>query len=371
MHRLKFCLLLLPVLLLQVTMSAQSTGCISGNCYNGIGTYLFADNAEYTGEWVNGVRTGVGCYDWADGSFYLGYFLNGKLDGNGIYLGNDDDETTLVGLFRDGKLVEAKDFGTSGCLIGNCYEGVGIYLWSNDDLYVGEWRSGIRTGYGRFDWSGGDFYTGYFKNNLLDGRGYYSKKDGTVMDGYFEQNTFIRKADQATQSQATASTPAVAASNATYATYDDVCSLLKEVIKSYPGDFSGVKGSTNSDYLAFYQWHSSVSMSGSIETGIYASLTDPSLPALWYCTLSEFTDVKQAMDTYDAMVNSFSQCQVACGSMTSRNTSEPNEAYSAYFKPSSGSVAYAGMEVIFDLTYDDVYKDWTIEVQVVNNEKFR
>lgn len=353
-----------------LTLRLNAQTCISGNCYNGVGTYLFADNAEYTGQWLNGVRTGVGCYDWADGSFYLGYFVSGKLEGNGIYLGNDDKETTLIGVFKDGKLVESKDFGSSGCLIGNCYDGVGIYLWTNDDLYVGEWKNGIRTGYGRFDWASGDFYTGYFKDNLLDGRGFYSKKDGTEMDGYFEKNVFIRKAETEVASPSYQSTPALGVKDASFIAYDNVCTLLNEVIKSYPGDFASIKGGTNNDYLALYTWHSSVGMKGGIEAGLYASLNDKSLAALWYNTILDFTDVKQAMDEYDALVANFSNCQAACGSMTIRTSNKPNERYSTFFEPVSAGKEYKGMQVIIELIYVDYDKSWEIELQVLNDAKF-
>ena len=368
MHSIRTFSCLFFISLYSLQLNAQT--CLSGDCYNGVGTYLFSDNAEYTGQWLNGVRTGVGCYDWADGSFYLGNFVSGKLEGYGIYLGNDEKETTLVGLFRDGKFSEAKDFGSSGCLIGNCYDGVGIYLWTNDDLYVGEWKSGIRTGYGRFDWADGDFYTGYFKDNLLDGRGFYSKKDGTEMDGYFEKNVFIRKAETETASQAFQSTPAIATKDASYVAYDNVCSLLNEVIKSYPDDFAAVKGKINDDYLALYKWHSSVGMQGGLEAGIYSSLKDKTLASLWYNTILAYTDVKQAMDKYDELVESFSNCQAACGSMIIRTTSKANERYSTYFEPVSSGKDFKGLQVIIDLIYVDYDKSWEIELQVLNDDTF-
>lgn len=353
---------------------AQTSGCISGDCINGIGTFLFADKAEYTGEWVNGVRTGVGCYDWADGSYYLGYFENGKLEGNGIYLGNDDAETTLIGVFHEGKLSESRDLGTSGCLIGNCYEGVGIYLWSNDDLYVGEWHSGIRTGYGRFDWGDGSFYTGYFKDNLLDGRGYYSKTDGTDMDGYFEKNVFIRKEEYKQDEQNQVSSSNSAPQNFTYITYDDVCALLKEVIRSFPSDFNTVKGKVNDDYLALSDWQSTVSLKGSIESGIFAALDNKYAPALWYNEVESFTDVKQAMNKYDEVVSYFSKCGATCCQFSQRSTSKANERYTTYFEPlsvnSGASSEYNDMQVIIELTYSDYSKSWSLELQVLNESKF-
>ena len=44
-----------------------SYGCISGDCENGQGTYIWNDGEKYTGEWKNGVRHGQGTFIWNDG----------------------------------------------------------------------------------------------------------------------------------------------------------------------------------------------------------------------------------------------------------------------------------------------------------------
>lgn len=157
----------LVVLFIAFNITAKAQ-CISGNCTDGIGTYLWDSGDEYTGEWNNGSRTGIGVYDWKDGSYYYGYFKDGKLDGKGVYIGNDDAKTTLIGYFRDGSLKEKDNFVETGCIIGNCDNGIGVYLWESDDVYIGEWKYGNRTGYGRYDWKDGSFYTGYFKEGKLD-----------------------------------------------------------------------------------------------------------------------------------------------------------------------------------------------------------
>ncbi|MBK9731495.1 MAG: hypothetical protein IPO83_09425 [Chitinophagaceae bacterium] len=351
---------------------AQSTGCISGNCMDGMGTYLFSDKAEYTGEWVNGQRTGVGCYDWADGSYYLGYFKSGILEGNGIYLGNDKDKTTYVGIFHDGKYSESRDFGTSGCLIGSCYEGAGIYLWTNNDIYVGEWHNGNRSGYGRFDWADGSFYTGYFKDGLLDGRGYYTKEDGTIMDGYFQQNKFIGSTSS-DYSQTSQSTGNATAQNYSYVTYDDVCSILQQVIKSYSGDFYDIKGRKR-DLLILENWESTVSLKGSIESGLFASLDDEDIPSFWYNDLYTFTDVKQALDKYDEVVSDFKNCPNYCCTFTQYTSSTPNEKYTTTFESSTIKSGYSSdyndMQVIFELTYSENTKEWGLELEVQNKRGY-
>ncbi len=355
--------------------NAQSTGCISGNCIDGVGTYIFSDKAEYTGQWVGGQRTGVGCYDWADGSYYLGYFLNGKLEGNGIYLGSDQAKTTYVGVFHDGKYVEGRDFGTSGCLIGNCYEGVGVYLWTNDDLYVGEWHNGNRSGYGRFDWADGSFYTGYFKDGLLHGRGYYSKSDNTVMDGNFENNVFIGKLADNTSSYTAPQNKPQSTQNYSAVEYDDVCSLLGAVINSFPDNFKSVTGSENDDYLAFYKWHSRVSLRGSLESGLYYASSNKEQPALWFNDLYTFTDTKKAFDAYNDVLRSFSNCQPTCCKFKKSEYNVENSRYVTFYEVNEVNFGYLNdyknLKISVELSYSDISKDWTLGLEVSNKETFK
>jgi hypothetical protein len=79
-----------------IHLQAQ-TGCISGNCDNGNGTYKWDNGDMYSGVWVKGVRTGYGRYDWADGSYYVGNFKDGLLEGEGAYYAANGVE--MVGWF--------------------------------------------------------------------------------------------------------------------------------------------------------------------------------------------------------------------------------------------------------------------------------
>jgi hypothetical protein len=81
------------------------TGCFSGNCVNGNGSYRWDNGDIYAGQWVNNNRTGYGRYDWADGSYYVGYFKDGMLEGEGAYYGSDG--TVMSGTFEMGQLVSS------------------------------------------------------------------------------------------------------------------------------------------------------------------------------------------------------------------------------------------------------------------------
>jgi len=180
------------IIFFSLLVHAQTSGCLSGNCTSGMGTYLWETGDEYTGQWVDGVRSGLGCYDWADGSFYYGHFSSGMLEGEGLFFGTSESEDQF-GIFHNNTLSEKKSDYASGCLFGDCFNGVGIFLWDSNDIYIGEWKDGRRTGYGRYDWADGSFYTGFLKDNLLHGEGYYQSADNEVMKGRFEEGRWVEE----------------------------------------------------------------------------------------------------------------------------------------------------------------------------------
>ena len=53
----------------------NSTGCISGDCENGQGTYIFDDGIKYEGDFKNGNLTGKGTIYWPNGNTYTGELL--------------------------------------------------------------------------------------------------------------------------------------------------------------------------------------------------------------------------------------------------------------------------------------------------------
>jgi len=42
------------------------TGCISGNCQNNFGTYIWKNGNKYVGYWKDGKRNGIGTMTWAN-----------------------------------------------------------------------------------------------------------------------------------------------------------------------------------------------------------------------------------------------------------------------------------------------------------------
>ena len=57
--------------------------CISGDCQNGKGTYLFPSGAKYVGEFQNGEIHGIGVCFYTDGSKYSGQWVHRFPEGKG------------------------------------------------------------------------------------------------------------------------------------------------------------------------------------------------------------------------------------------------------------------------------------------------
>ena len=84
-----------------LTCSVSYGQSCSGNCYNGQGTYTYADGDIYVGEFRDNNRTGQGTYTWTNGDIYAGEFQDGKRTGQGTYTYADGEK--YVGEWQDGK----------------------------------------------------------------------------------------------------------------------------------------------------------------------------------------------------------------------------------------------------------------------------
>jgi hypothetical protein len=373
----KYVGLLLVLLLLTMPVARLSAQCVSGNCQNGLGTFVWESGDEYTGEWVNGARTGLGVYDWKGGSYYYGYFKEGKLEGRGVYLGNDEEETTLIGYFENGQLKTSDNFVKTGCILGNCENGVGVYLWESDDVYVGEWKAGNRTGYGRYDWKDGSFYTGDFKDGQLHGRGFYLGTDDNEMDGYFENNSFVGAASSGAGS--TEQTGEVSESISYFVeTYDDLCALLRTVIKSFPDKFDDVQGAKDDERsILLTTWHSTVKLSGSGEAYLTSGLTNLDFPALWLNEAFKSENFAMAKTIYDSYVTQFKSCNNSCcnfSSSSEKKEKDGGETYLTTFSVNDVNGGYSNKfddaEVMIELSKDVVDQQWTVELLVWDSSNF-
>ena len=74
-------------------ISFGQTGCISGDCDNGSGTWRWESGATYTGEFENGIRNGYGYFRFSNGDEYIGNWKNSRRHGYGVYFYNNKNNT--------------------------------------------------------------------------------------------------------------------------------------------------------------------------------------------------------------------------------------------------------------------------------------
>jgi len=76
--------LLLILLFLSILSSCGESGCISGDCENGYGAYIWPNGDKYEGEWKDGKMDGQGTFIFPIGEEHKGGFKDGKRHGQGI-----------------------------------------------------------------------------------------------------------------------------------------------------------------------------------------------------------------------------------------------------------------------------------------------
>jgi len=105
------------------------TGCISGNCDSGFGTYVLESGDKYIGTFSNGTYSGRGTYTFATGETYEGEFARGT------------------------------------------YHGQGTFIFTTGRKYVGEWANGTYNGIGTMFYPDGTTQSGLWENNEYKGSG--------------------------------------------------------------------------------------------------------------------------------------------------------------------------------------------------------
>ncbi len=192
-------------LLSLVSIHAQ---CISGNCKNGKGSYVYPSGAKYVGEFRDGEIHGVGVCYYTNGSKYSGEWKHRYPDGKGTKTYSDGTKRT--GQWRQGKPVdesgklqeeyivknkeEMSDDGTniqSGCLSGDCKSGPGIFAYPDGSKYEGAFVNGKFEGEGVFYFANGNKYVGHFQDNYPHGNGTLYHSDGKTETGEWKQGEFL------------------------------------------------------------------------------------------------------------------------------------------------------------------------------------
>ena len=86
-----------------LSTSVFADSCVSGDCDNGYGTYVWESGNKYIGEHKNGLGNGQGTTVFASGDKYVGEFKNDAKEGQGTY--TYADGTTESGFWKNGELV--------------------------------------------------------------------------------------------------------------------------------------------------------------------------------------------------------------------------------------------------------------------------
>ncbi|MEM6805722.1 MAG: caspase family protein [Bacteroidota bacterium] len=171
---LSFCLLLFTFTLL----SAQNSTCTSGNCENGIGTYVYRDGSTYSGEWKDGMKHGKGKLEYDSGAYYNGLWKADSKHGMGIYTWPNGN--VYRGSFQQNRM-----------------SGKGNKTYKSGDKYIGDFLNGKRQGTGTYYWKDGSSYIGEWVNDQRNGFGTFVSSAGTKRSGQWQGGQFI----QATVSQ--------------------------------------------------------------------------------------------------------------------------------------------------------------------------
>jgi hypothetical protein len=175
------------------------SGCITGDCQNGEGSFAYPDGSKFEGQFANGKFDGNGTFYFANGDKYVGQFKENYPHGQGTRFvkesGAEETGEWKQGEFLGYSLVEGNAFG---CVAGNCDDGKGTYVYKEGAAkYIGDFLHGMPHGYGICDYANGDRYVGEWQAGAFFGKGTLNQRDGTITEGFWRSGEYLGK-DQPT-----------------------------------------------------------------------------------------------------------------------------------------------------------------------------
>ena len=143
----------------------------------------------YDSDFINGVPNGIAWVRLFEGeiskstgfktSTYVGELKISEETGWGEKTGMGvtlfDDYTIQVGSYNNGH-----------------YDGKGITVWPNGDVWIGEMKKDKRNGRGDYIYQDGSWDSGMWKDNKMDGLGLQILPDGNRRYGEFKKDKFIK-----------------------------------------------------------------------------------------------------------------------------------------------------------------------------------
>lgn len=187
-------------------------GCISGDCQNGNGVFIFPSGAMYVGEFHSGEIQGAGICYYQDGSKYQGQWSE-RLP-SGIGSKTLADGTVIAGQWKEGFWIETETGGAppdwnttlasteepeiqSGCLSGDCLDGFGIFAFADGSKYEGSFLSGKPNGQGVYFYNNQEIHEGLFLAGLPHGKGKKIQIDGNFIIGQWENGEYSGSINEA------------------------------------------------------------------------------------------------------------------------------------------------------------------------------
>ena len=122
--------LILGVLLTTQFLLAQV--CITGNCVTGVGTKVYSDSSQFSGQFVESKKV-KGIYTYKNGDVYVGEFNDNKRQGMATYIYKQPSLSPA--LYFEGEYHEDK-------------KAFGTLYYKNGDVYTGQFHDNKRSGFG-------------------------------------------------------------------------------------------------------------------------------------------------------------------------------------------------------------------------------
>jgi len=171
------------------------SGCLSGDCVGGQGTFAYPDGSKYDGQFAGSKPNGMGTWYFPNGDRYVGSFRDNFPDGKGTFYGADG--SVLEGMWRDGEYAgkEQPAERRTGCIDGDCLEGEGVFAYEDGSTYRGTFEKGVPGGDGVRHFPNGDRYEGEFQDGLYHGTGTLFLRDGNRIQGEWVHGSYQAPAD--------------------------------------------------------------------------------------------------------------------------------------------------------------------------------
>jgi hypothetical protein len=181
-------------------MSTQSnnektTGCISGDCENGFGVFIWSNGSKYDGAFKSGYYDGQGTMTHPDGTVQSGRWVYGEfMEESGSEATNNEKSTGCVlGDCQNGFGQYSGAFYYQGNYRNGLFHGEGLFKDNNGNAYTGEFEEGSFHGQGTAIFADGSKYIGEWYKDGKNGQGTMTYSDGTVKSGEWENDKFVEE----------------------------------------------------------------------------------------------------------------------------------------------------------------------------------